>query len=296
MAWEMPGNIQNWISGGFNTQVLGFTFLTKNMTTSAAIRRTEIVRILKCEHYLRVAELSQRFGVSQTSIHRDLRQLEKQNLLNRTHGSLVATPLLRLGLEVSPNVAHQILDVSVENKEIARVAAALVQPGDRLIFDSGILSYLTACSLPGVLLTQGELTIITNSLLVALELAPWQGVETIMLGGEYQANRMMNVTGPRALRSLEGLHADKMFLSVDAIDIRHGVTIAVEEDELALKMIEACANVILLVEKSKMGEGPQAHRTIILPISAVQTLVTNQEAPLEFVAYLRSQGAEVILA
>jgi DeoR/GlpR family transcriptional regulator of sugar metabolism len=266
------------------------------MTISTQTRQAEIIEALERERYVKVADLSQRFGVSQMSIRRDLRQLEAQGLLSLAHGGLIATPLLRLGLEISPEVAHQIQDSGPEKREIARAAAALVQPGDHLIFDSGILSYFTACSLPGALLTQGELTVITNSLLVGLELAPWSGVETILLGGEYQAHGMMNVTGARALRSLEGLHADKMFLTVDAIDLQNGVTMASAEAELMRQMIAACAKVILLATKDKIGQRRQAHLTQILPISAVRTLVTSQGAEAEFIAYLRDQGTEAILA
>ena len=263
------------------------------MTSSAESRRSEIIEILGGERYVKVADLSRRFGVSQMSIRRDLRQLEGQGLLSRAHGGIIATPLLRLGLEISPNVAHQIGEGRLEKREIGRAAAALVQPGDHLMFDSGILSYFTACSLPGDLLTQGELTVITNSLLVGLELAPWSGVETILLGGEYRSHGMMNLTGASTLRSLEGLHADKMFLTVDAIDLQHGVTSPSDEAELARQMFAACARVILLATKGKIG---QRHQVQILPISAVHTLVTGQGAEPEFVAYLRDQGTQVILA
>ena len=106
---------------------------------------------------------------------------------------------------------------------------------------------------------------------------------------------MMNVTGPITLHSLDGLHADKMFLTVDAIDILHGVTIPGDEADLAHQMIAACANVILLAVRGKIGQAQQACQTKILPISAVRTLVTGHEAPTEFITHLRSQGAEVIL-
>jgi DeoR family fructose operon transcriptional repressor len=263
------------------------------MTTTAETRRSEIIEILERERYLKVADLQQRFGVSHMSIRRDLYQLEEQGYLRRVHGGLIATPLLRLGLEVSPKIVSQFQDRWQEKEAIAQAAAALVQPGDHLIFDSGILSYFTACALPGNLLVEGDLTVITNSLPVALELAPWQGVETILLGGEYQANNMMNLTGPSTLRSLEGLHADKMFLTVQAIDIMHGLTIPGDQAELTQKMIAACANPILLATRGRIGQVSQVQ---VLPIHDVHTLITVKRAPAEFIAYLSGQDSHVILA
>jgi len=263
------------------------------MSTTTQTRRAKIIEILDQERYLKIAGLSQLFGISQMSIRRDLCQLEEQGLLRRVHGGLVATPLLRLGLDIHPEFAAQIRDGYQEKEAIARMAASLVQPGDDLIFDSGVLAYLTACSLPGDLLFLGDLTVITNSLPVALELAPWPGVETILLGGEYPAGREMELTGPSVLRSLEGLHAEKMFLSVDAIGVSNGAILSNDEVELRRRMIAACAKVILLASGDKIGHVEQ---TKILPLSAGCTLITNLAAPAEFVAHLRSHGVEVILA
>lgn len=262
------------------------------MTNSAVTRRSEIIDNLAQGRYLKVADLSRRFGVSQMSIRRDLDQLEEQGLLRRVHGGITATPLLRLGFKISPRVVAQLRESWSENSVIARAAAALVQPGDHLIFDSGMLSYLTACTLSGNLLIQGELTVITNSLLVALELAPWSGVETILLGGGYQPDHRMNLTGSTTLQSLEGLHADKMFLTVEGIDVQHGVTASKEEAELARKMIAACVNVVLLAARNKIG---QACCEQILAPSPACSLVTVPGAPAGFLSYLHSQGTEIIL-
>ena len=263
------------------------------MSTTTQTRRAKIIEILDQERYLKIAGLSQRFGISQMSIRRDLCQLEEQGLLRRVHGGLVATPLLRLGLEIHPQFAAQIRDGYLEKEAIARMAASLVQPGDHVIFDSGALAYLIACSLPGDLLFQGELTVITNSLPVALELAPWPGVETILLGGEYPAGRGMDLVGPSALRSLEGLHAEKIFLSVDAIGVSYDTTFSNDETELRRRMIAACAKVIVLVSAGKVGQVEQME---ILHVSTRCVLVTGKEAPADFVSNLRSQGVEVLLA
>ncbi len=249
--------------------------------------------MLGVERYMKVVDLSQHFGVSQMSIRRDLDYLEGQGLLRRVRGGLIAIRFLHLGHSISPELAYQIKDSWDEKDRIARAAAAQVRTGDHLIFDSGILSYLTACSLPGDLLMQGELTVITNSLLVVLELAPWPGVETILLGGEYQADRMMNSTSPSAMLTLESLHADKMFLTVEGNPDPHRKTISSDVAKLETKMIAACTNVIMLLFESKFEQGDQIKS---LPISSAYTLVTGKKAPAELVSYLRDYGAEIILA
>ena len=263
------------------------------MASSAETRRSELQDVLARERYIKVADLSQRFSVSQMSIRRDVRQLEEQGLLRRVHGGMVATPLSRLGLEISSEFVSQIQEQNLVKEKIARAAAHLVQPGDHLIFDCGNIAYLVACALSGDLLTQGDLTVITNSMPVALELAPWPGVEIILLGGEYQAGGMMNLIGPNTLRSLEGLHADKMFLTVEAIDILQGVTTAGDsfESALAKRMIAACTCVILLVTGSRIG---RAERYQILPLSGAQILVTDGTCPGYFASQLRDRGIEVI--
>lgn len=249
--------------------------------------------MLGFERYLKAADLSQHFGVSQMSIRRDLDYLEEKGLLRRVRGGLIANRFLHLGLSISNRLAYQIRSNWLEKDRIARAAAALVQSGDHLIFDSGSLSYFTACSLPGDLLIKGELTVITNSLLVVLELAPWPGVETILLGGEYQANRMMNSASPSTLRTLESLHADKMFLTVDENADPQIETISNSVEELETRMIAACTKVIMLSSGCQLNQGDQIKS---FPISSAYTLVTGKPVPVELASYLRSYGADVILA
>ncbi len=247
------------------------------------------------ERYLKVAELSQRFSVSQMSIRRDLHLLEQQGLLRRVHGGMVATPLARLGLEISPQLIAHLNEQASVKAEIACAAAALVQPGDHLIFDNGSLSYLTACALSGDLLTQGDLAVITNSIPITLELAPWPGVETILLGGVYEPASTMSTTGATTLRSLDGLHADKMFLTAATIDLQDGVVLMPEhgESRLAKRMIAACSRVILLAPGSKVGRAVVGEA---LCLSAGDTLVTDQECPAGFVSALGQHGIDVIQA
>jgi DeoR/GlpR family transcriptional regulator of sugar metabolism len=263
------------------------------MTYSADTRRSEILEVLLRERYLKVAELSRQFGVSQMSIRRDLCQLEQQGLVRRVHGGLVATPLARLGLEISPDFINQIKEQDSIKAQIALTAANQVVAGDHLIFDSGELSYLVACALSGDLLSQGDLAAITNSIPVALELAPWAGVETILLGGQYQADGSMSLKGGDALRSLDGLNADKMFLTPAGVDFQNGVQIWPRpgELELARRMVAACSRVFLLALGDIVGRCLPAES---LALPAGHTLVTGVDVPPAVVVALQTAGLEII--
>jgi DeoR/GlpR family transcriptional regulator of sugar metabolism len=265
-----------------------------HMTFTAESRRSEILDVLRNERYLKVVELSQRFGVSQMSIRRDICLLEKQGLLRRVHGGLVATPLSRLGLEIPAHFIAQLQEANSMKQEIARAAASLVGAGDHLIFDSGDLSYLAACTLSGDLLMQGDLAAITNSIPVALELAPWPGVETILLGGEYQASSTMSLVGPDALRGLDGLHADKMFLTPAGIAVDEGIQVWSRpgESDLARRMLAACSQVILMAPGEIVGRRLPGE---YLPLEADHTLVTGEDCPQDVLSALRDAGMVVIL-
>jgi DeoR/GlpR family transcriptional regulator of sugar metabolism len=106
---------------------------------------------------------------------------------------------------------------------------------------------------------------------------------------------MMKLTRPHTLRSLEGSHEDKTFLTVEAIDIPHGATISGDGDESVLvkRMIAAYKRLVLQARRCKIGR-VKLHQ--ILARGEVQTLVIDQESSAEFISHLRNRGAEVILA
>jgi DeoR/GlpR family transcriptional regulator of sugar metabolism len=264
------------------------------VTTPADERRNAILDLLGRQPMLRVADLSERFGVSEVSIRRDLQRLEESGLLRRVHGGVVANPMLTLAPRVTPFLTERMQRRREVKERIGIAAAQLVAPGDHIMFDAGTTTFQVARAIPGDLLNHGNLTVITCSLLVAMELGVYRGVNVILLGGLYQPDFYMNVTGPKTIEALNGLHADKLFLGADGISITHGVTIAhnLVEAETDKVMIASASQVIVVADSSKIG---QIGLTSILPLSGIHTLVTDADAPADFVAHLRGQGAQVVL-
>jgi DeoR family fructose operon transcriptional repressor len=259
------------------------------MPHNADERRTLILEHLARDQMVKVVELSERFDVSEVSIRRDLDRLDRLGLLKRVHGGAVAIPSAALG---QPHVAK--MRHCIEEKErIGRAAAQMIRDGDRLIFDSGTTVLQIARNISGDLLNAGHLTAITGSIPIVQELGPWKGIHLIVLGGIYLPDYEM-IVGPQTIEHLNGLHADKVFLGTDGLTFSHGVTTAnLLEAEVDRSMVEAASEVIVVADSSKIGV---IGLTTILPVTNIDKLITDDKAPSDFIAALREQGVEVILA
>lgn len=256
--------------------------------STAGRRRESITQQLAQENVVRVTELSRQFGVSEVSIRRDLEHLERQGLLQRVHGGAVAVAVGHNARERASTPGTH-LD---EKRRIGMAAAALVRPGDRVLFDSGTTVLEVARSLSNDLVDAGNLTAITSSLPIVQELGHRPGIHLILLGGIYlPAYRV--VVGPQTVENLRGLHADKLFLGTDGLTLDHGLTTAnVLEAEVDRAMVRAAAEIIVVADSSKIGG---IGLTTILPLEQVHKLITGQDAPADFVSALRAAGVDVIL-
>lgn len=258
------------------------------MSLNAGKRRELIVQEISDSQIVRVSELSERFAISEVSIRRDLDRLENRGLLKRVHGGAVAVPQVSLGSSHTSKMCSHM-----EAKErIGQAAAQMIQAGDRLIFDSGTTVAQVAEKIPGDLLNNGGLTAITASMPIVRALGSWKGVHLIQLGGIYLPDYEI-VVGPQTIANLEALHAHKVFLGTDGLTFSNGVTTAnLLEAEVDRVMVNVSSEIIVVGDSSKIGV---IGLTTILPLDRIDKLVTDSQAPTDFVRALRKQGVEVIL-
>jgi len=260
------------------------------MDTNTGKRRLAILAELTHSQAVQVADLSRRLGVSEVSIRRDLARLESEGMLRRIHGGAVVMPGAASASAVRPQNSNLVR--ASEKHRIGYAAAGLIQPGDRVIFDSGTTVLQVAAHLPEDLRHSGNLTAITNSLPVVRELGPNQGVHLILLGGVYLPQYEV-VVGPQTIEQLRSLHADRLFLGADGLTLSRGVTTAnVLEAEVNRATIAAALQVVVVADSTKIG---LIGLTSIVPLTGISTLITDAEAPAEFVSELRRQGVEVVL-
>lgn len=251
---------------------------------SSVERRSDILALLHQTNSIRVEELAQQFGVSSVTIRNDLNVLEQQGLVTRSHGFAVLSSRLVAELSVADkrNAYPEI------KQRIGKLAASLLNDGERIILDSGTTTKAIVSHLNDL-----KLTILTNGLDIAMELVNCPNVEIRMTGGVLRKNAM-SFSGVMADSNLRHYRFDKVFLGVDGFDLQKGVTTFNEQEaQLNRLMCEAADQVIVMTDSSKFG---QYSDFVICQANQIDILVTDEQLPANYREYLDSMGVQVLIA
>ena len=207
-------------------------------------RLDEILGIIQQEHYITVSELSARLYASPATIRRDIALLEKSGLIVKSYGgiALAGGHNRFIALEQRQSSHRQ------EKLRIAEEAASHVESGDAIFLDA---SSTVITMLP--FLTQPNLTIITNSLMVADRMGN-QGARVFSTGGQLQ-ERSKSFGGSIAERAVRAFHADKMFFSAAGVS-ENGDIFDFYEDDISVRqaMIDCSSEQYFLCDSSKYGK------------------------------------------
>jgi len=248
-------------------------------------REVNILERLKFNNRVSVQELCQEFGVSESSIRRDLRILQTKGLLVRTYGG---------GISVKEKNRPYPTDLRKrkfkENKmRIAKKAFSLIEDGEIVIIDGSTTTYYMV---PFLRIAR-NLTVITNSIEIYLEIFENKNIVHHLTGGTLRRDTM-NLSGQLTIESLEQFYVDKLFLGVRGIHIEKGITGLVWEEILTKRtMIKRAKQVIVCADSSKIN---WADRSVIGPLEDMDMLITDQGIAKEEKESLEKRGIKVILA
>ncbi|CAH1211825.1 MULTISPECIES: DeoR/GlpR family DNA-binding transcription regulator [Paenibacillus] len=250
-----------------------------------AERYEKIVEWVDAQGSMRVTELSERCGVTEETIRRDLDKLEQAGRLRRSHGGAVSIKYKEDSQQEIPYPERAVTHAD-EKRRIANEAVKMVQPGDRIALDASTTAWYMAAGLPNI-----QLTVLTNSIKVAAELSSKEQIRVISTGGQL-ASKSLSFVGPLAERSLDAYHVDKLFLSCKGVHLTKGISESNELQALVKqKMISIADEVILLADSSKFNI--QAF-TRVTKLSSVATIVTDQGIDSQIVESLAEQSIECI--
>jgi len=227
-------------------------------------RRDRILELLKENEKVSVSKLAEIFDVSDVTIRIDLTDLEQSGLLRRVHGGAVGTK--RAYYEMSLN--DRMDNNKVEKIKIAKASADLIMEGDTLLIDSGTTTQYLARELS----ERSNLTVVTNSLLVAQEFVYNRAVSVILLGGSLNLHYQFTY-GNDTIAQLTNYRADKTILATDGISVKHGLTTYHHQElDVSRLMIERSNEVIVVADHSKIGREGFSN---ITGISSIDVLITN---------------------
>jgi DeoR family transcriptional regulator, aga operon transcriptional repressor len=242
-----------------------------------------ILEVLSSGGSVGVSDLAERFGVSPPTVRRDLSVLEKQRLLARTHGGAVAH-----GVSYELPLRYKAARHHDQKRRIGVAAAALVRDGSAI----GLTGGTTTTEVARALVDRPGLTVVTNALNIAGELAVRPNLKLVVTGG-YARAESYELVGPLAEQSLAGLNLDIVFLGVDAISVAQGLSTHHEvEAHTNLALIERSHKVVVVADSSKIGRVAFAR---ICSIERVDELITDTGADGLLVAELEGAGLRVVM-
>ena len=260
-----------------------------NPNLNAAERRSQIALMVREQGKVFVSDLVEKYGLTETSIRRDLTLLEKERRLERVHGGAVSLPG---NFRTDTFAAKEKLQIKAKDG-IGKVAAKMINRGDVILLASGTTTLQVIRHVPPELRMNNLITLVTTSLPIAHEILTWPSPNLTILGGLYLPDYQATV-GPQTINLLKDITADIAFLGADGLTLEGGATTAnilmAEADRM---IVERARKTVLVVDSSKIG---QAGFVPIRPISSFNVLITDSNAPPNFIDSVRQMGVEVIVA
>jgi DeoR family transcriptional regulator of aga operon len=244
-------------------------------------RLSAILEELSRNGSVSVASLADRLDVSLATVRRDLQLLEEQRLVSRVHGGAVARGVLyELPLRYKA-ARHQD-----EKRRIAEAAARLVADGATV----GLTGGTTTTEVARMLAERAGLTVVTNALNIASELAVRANLKLLVPGGVARPESY-ELVGPIAEATLAGLNLDLVFLGVDGIDADSGCTTHHEVEAFTNQVLMRRAQrVVVVADGSKLGHVAFAR---ICAIDEIDGLITDAEADPDEAARLEAAGVGI---
>ena len=247
-------------------------------------RKSRIIEFINQNEKATVSQLCDQFDVSRATIRNDLNELDEKGLIKRTHGGAISTQSVNYEMNIIEREVH----FQKEKEAIAKQARTYIREGDCIGLDAGTTTYELARLLTGFT----KLTIVTYDLNIAAFLDANTEHIVFLAGGEVRKG-FHYLTGEAALRTLENLYLDVLFLAGNGVDAKKGLTTP-NFDTARIKkcLIEHSTHKVLLADHSKMNN---VSFTKYADISDVDVFITDAGADRKSLKAIEDADIEVVV-
>jgi len=253
-------------------------------------RYKEIVRLLEKEGSVKTSVLCNILSTSRETVRRDLESLEKRGMLKRIHGGAIKIETPGENNAVYTPFNQRKTEHSLYKEEVALEASKYISEGQAIALDSGT----TSLELARVIKQRfHSLTVVTNSLTIANELADAPGITLISTGGIYNSEEQAFLSDMATL-ILSHINIDILFLTTCGISLERGITYQrIDDIIIQSKFMEASDKTIVITDSSKLGVNSLVK---MCGIDQVSMVITDAHAPAEFIQTLKEAGIEVVIS
>lgn len=245
-------------------------------------RINEIRRTIQKNKSVLVSDLANQYDVTEETIRRDLKQLEKEGILTRVYGG--AYSLEGVQNDVTVRLRKNIL--SSEKDLIASLCLSFINDGDSIFLDGST----TASSLASIILNK-SISVVTNSLMIAQVVSVSPSINLFLIGGKYNGNSM-TFTGTSATDALKDYFFDKAFISCRYISMEKGLTDSDQEQALIRKTaIQNCNQAFLIADHTKLGQNSFYK---VADLKEIDTFITNRPIDDDWARMMGRNQVQVI--
>lgn len=242
-------------------------------------RRNQILEKLQDEKRVVVSELSQIYEVSEETIRRDLDKLEKEGLATKSYGGAILKEGVSIELPFNVRKNQNVLG----KQKMAELAAEMVQDGEHIFLDASTTAIFVAKALKA----RKDLTIITNSMEILIELSDISGWNIISTGGTL-AEKYLAFLGTRTEKAFRDYYVDKVFFSCKALDLRMGMMESTDAfASVKRTMMGSGKKNVLIVESKKFG---QTSFSVAGDLRDVDIVITDKKPDDLWMNYFENLG------
>ena len=251
-------------------------------------RHSRILDILRNSRSITVKDLCNLLEASEATIRRDLTLLEENGKLERTHGGAMLSNVTRLDNEET--YQQKETRYIAQKQAIAHRAYSLLKENDSIVLDAGTTTFELARLIGQSTL---NITVITNSTILASELSGNPNLNLITLGGKVRLNTQATV-GAIALATMRQFNVDKAFIATNGISADSGLTTP-DPEEAAVKnaMLQAATERIVLADHTKFNRIALCQ---IAPLSMIDAIITDRDIDPSLLPTYQQREIELILA
>lgn len=252
-------------------------------------RRRQILQRLSQDGSVRVSDLSRKMKVAEETIRRDLKLLDGEGVLVRTHGGAVpSAPRDGIPFDVDVSFGQRLTAKAKEKRAIAREAVKLIRPRQVIALDGSTTAWELARLLP-----RTPLTVVTNSLVITNLLTQRPDVRIVCTGGHLDT-ALQIFEGLLADETLSRLNIDVAFFSCRGIDAKRGYSDPSEPSALYKKrLIELAEQSVLLADHTKFDARSMVY---FATAGEINRIITDTGVPASALKPFEKLGVDCVSA